>query len=106
VFRSRRSEIRRLERVGKLHSFTLRSGGRYYYDPDRAGDQLWAHCIGLLRVKYDHEMPEEPEILQKIRQAENPQRAMQPFRPDDPSKALVDPILLLQDSSESDPDGS
>jgi len=61
---------------------------------------LWAYCIGLLRVKYDYEMPPEPEILQKIRAAQNPMAAMQPFRPDNPERALIDPGLLLVNDPE------
>ena len=102
----RKGQLRRLrKRSSSLFSFPLRHGGRYYYDAERAGEQLWVHCIGLLRVKYSGEIPgslEEPEIQQKIRAAKDPIAAIEPFRPVNPERALVDPLVILKEPSESD----
>jgi hypothetical protein len=101
----RKSQLRRLQqRSSSLSSFPLAAGGRYYYDYDVIGGQVWAYALGfMIRSKYGFEVGEEPEILQKIRQAKDPIAAIEPFRPDDPDRALVDPLLLLQEPShESD----
>jgi hypothetical protein len=94
-----RTRVRSLER--RLHSgygrIPLKDGTIYRYHAKRAGEELWCYCIGLLRVTEDDPMPPEPEILQKIRAARNPKQAMRPFRPADPSKALIDPGVLLED---------
>jgi hypothetical protein len=105
----RKGQLRRLrKRSSSLSSIPLKGGGHYYYNYDEVGGELWAYTINfMIRVKkYGAEPGEEPEILQMIRRAKDPVAAIQPFRPDDPERALVDPLLLLEDSSQSDPDAS
>jgi len=96
-----RSRVRNLER--RLHTgygrIRLKDGSVYRYDVNRAGEALWVHTIGLLRVGEDDPMPPEPEILTKIRQAVNPEIAMRPFRPVNPDRALIDPGVLLEEDS-------
>jgi hypothetical protein len=103
----RKTQLRRLQqRSSSLSSFPLAAGGRYYYDYDAISGQVWAYALGfMIRNKYGVDVGEEPEILQMIRQAEDPRAAIERFRPDDPSKALVDPIVLLEEPSESDVEG-
>src|SRR5215207_4388282 len=87
--------LQRLRNEGRP-GFRLRDGSMYFYDFRRAGGELWAYCVNLkFRVGEGDEIPEEPEVLQMIRQAEDPDAAMAPFRPDDPRRALVDPAVLL-----------
>jgi hypothetical protein len=101
-----RDSVKRLEKRAFADGgrIRLKDGSIYRYDAMEAGGELWAYCIGLLRVKYDYEMPPEPEILRMIRAAKDPRAAMQPFRPDAPERAFVDPGLLLQDDPETSED--
>jgi hypothetical protein len=98
------SRVRSLEK--KINSgygrIRLKDGSIYRYDPDKAGGQLWAYCIDyMIRGKYGTQLScgEEPEILTMIRKASNPKAAMAPFRPVDPTKAMVDPGLLLEEDT-------
>jgi hypothetical protein len=102
-----RNWVKRLESRAYSGSgrILLKDGSVYRYDSTRAGGELWAYCINLMtRVKEGDALPEEPEILQKIREAKGPIAAIEPFRPTNPERALVDPLVLLEDSSERDLD--
>ena len=100
-----RAWIHRLEKKARVGTgkFRLANGEIYSYDRARASEQLWVYCISMLRAKYDLEEPAEPEILQAIKQAQNPQAAMRPFVPDVPERALINPAVLLEDDPENRP---
>jgi hypothetical protein len=102
-----RAWVRRAEQRAfqKRDGFPLADGGFSRYDAVPAGAQVWTYCANLLtRVKRGDEVPKEPEIITMIRAAKDPYAAIEPFRPDNPERAFVDPIILLQDASETSED--
>ena len=77
--------------------FRLKSGRWYSYNFEVEGGKLWVYCISCMGLRPDDEM-EEPHILTMIRQAEDPDAALAPFRPHNPERALVDPALLFPEA--------
>jgi hypothetical protein len=84
-------KIRDRDRSG----FRLADGHWYSYNFEVEGGKLWVYCIACMGLRPDDGEPEEPYILQMIRQAEDPDAALAPFRPANPERALVDPVVLL-----------
>ena len=102
-----RSWIRRAEEQAfqDRAAFQLQDGSLYRYDYTREAGRIWAYCTNLMvRSKWLGVTDEEPEIVTKIRQARDPYAAIEPFRPNNPERAFVDPIILLQDAPETNED--
>jgi len=94
--------LRRLERRVGSNSILLKDGSRYHYDFDEAAGDLFVYCIRRWSAEEDEQPPEEPEILQAIRNARDPKAAMARFRADDPERGFVDPLVLLDEDGEGD----
>jgi len=71
-----RNKLRRLERVarGKLGSFVLLDGSRYYFD--RTSAELFLHWCECLRADSARRWPEPPEVYKKLCEAKYPERAL------------------------------
>jgi hypothetical protein len=100
-----RSHVERLKRIreGGSGGFRLANGRWYSYDFEQAAGALFVHCVGCMgQAKLpspDDPEPEEPEILKMIREAEDPHRAMAPFRPENEERGFADPAMLLAPGS-------
>jgi hypothetical protein len=72
-----RGWIKRLERASRedLGSFELLDGSRYYYDPGEAGSEIFMHWMACLHAGNARNWPEPPEILQKLCEAKDVERA-------------------------------
>jgi len=95
-----RSWISRLEKRTGRNSFVLKDGTQHHYDFEEAAGALFCYTVAVLASDDPSEVEAEaPPILQAIRNARDPEAAMQPFRPEKPTEAggFVDPIVLLQD---------
>jgi hypothetical protein len=66
-----RDKIRRLERVtqGKLKSFELADGSRFYFDPTSA--EMFLHACDCLRNHDKPERPEPPELVKAVARAKD-----------------------------------
>jgi hypothetical protein len=75
-----RSRIKRLEREarGNLASFELLDGSRYYFNP--TSPDLFLHWYGCATAGSAHSWPEPPEILRKLTQAKDLERAAEQVR--------------------------
>jgi hypothetical protein len=72
-----RDKLRRLQQAteGELESFELLDESRYYFEPEETYKALflhWCNCIG----ESAHNWPEPPELLRKLAQAKDPERAL------------------------------
>jgi hypothetical protein len=96
--------MKRLEKHAGNHAFVLRDGTSYRYDFDQAAGDLFVYSVAEL-VEDDPSQveAEPPPILQAIRNARDPEAAMEPFRPEKTTGAgaFLDPIVLIQDPAES-----
>jgi hypothetical protein len=105
-----RGSIRRVENLMRdyLQSFVMRGGERYYYDPEEQGIALFIYACDLIREPYqpDEPEPEEPPLLEAIRNAKDPDEVVRRFEGPDPSKQFVDVRLMVYppDEDESPPD--
>jgi hypothetical protein len=104
-----RGHVERLKRIreGGRNGFRLANGRWYSYDFEQAAGALFVHCVGCMGQgpSPDDPEPEEPEILKMIREAEDPHRAMAPFRPENPERGFADPAMLLAElPNEAHPD--
>jgi hypothetical protein len=76
--------------------FRLADGKWFSYDFEVEAGNLFVYCIECMAIRAEAEPePEEPYILQMIRQAEDPDASLAPFRPDNPERAFVDIAVLL-----------
>jgi hypothetical protein len=93
-----RGWLRRLEdRASEgQSSFELASGGRYHYDFDQAGLEVFAHAVTLQVLEAGEEEPEPPEIVRMIREARDPEEAMRPFE-----CAFIDASGMLRKASQT-----
>jgi hypothetical protein len=101
-----KGRLRRVE--GKAFSghgrIRLKNGEVFRFPWERTAGELWAYSIHMLfRHKPGDPLPPEPEVLTAIKGAVDPKAAMQQFRPDDPSRALVDPGCLFDEKPPLDP---
>jgi hypothetical protein len=97
----RRGWLKSFERrAGELDSFRLKDGSLYFYNFDEAGAELFTYCVRAFALE-EEDIP-EPAILQKIRQAKDPHRALERFRPSNPERAFVDIAALLNEPSEAE----
>jgi len=87
-----RQAIRRAEKAaeGQVESFRTRDGRRYVYDPEEVGKQLFVYACATIRDPYtDEPPPEEPEFLEAVRNAVDPDEVIGRFASGNPSKAFV-----------------
>jgi hypothetical protein len=87
-----RQGIRRAEKAaqGQVESFRTRDGRRYVYDPEEVGKQLFVYACASIRDPHtDEPPPEEPEFLEAVRNAVDPDEVISRFAPGNPSKAFV-----------------
>ena len=85
------------QRAGDLDSFRLKDGSLYFYNFDEAGAELFVYCVRALALE-EEDIP-EPAILKKIRQAKDPHKALDRFRPSNPESAFLDIGMLLDEPS-------
>ncbi len=75
-----RDKLRRLEKTmrGKLASFELADGSRYFYEPEAAWGELFLHGSDCLEADYRSEQrPEPPEILTAVARAKDRRSAVE-----------------------------
>jgi hypothetical protein len=84
-----RAQVRRLklDLEGSLESFELLDGSRYYFDTAEAHKELFlaACALGV------GEVPDPPELYQKLCQAKDPAAVLERLAPENPEKAFVNP---------------
>jgi len=71
-----RNWVKRVEHAarGNLASFELQDGSFYYYNPTSPGLFMhWVECCGKDTA---HDWPPPPEIMQKLTEAKDPERAL------------------------------
>jgi hypothetical protein len=75
-----RGWVKRLERASREHlaSFELLDGSRYYFD--RAGPELFLHGVACLKAGSAHNWPEPPEVMRKLTEAKDVERAIELVR--------------------------
>jgi hypothetical protein len=87
-----RDQVRRLklEVRSELESFELLDGSRYHYDPAEAHKKLFlaACALGV------GEVPDPPELYQKLCQAKGPAAVLERLAPENPEKAFVNPAEI------------
>jgi len=95
-----RDWLKRIERDARegYLSFQLRDGSTYHYDPREVGLALFVYGCDL-----DPDT-EEPEFVSKVKQARDPIKALEPFRPRNEQDAWFDPIVLIEDIPEAHED--
>ena len=79
-----RRRLRRLEKAlrGKLGSFELQEGGRYWYDSCSAHIELFGHAMNSLTADYKGEpRPDPPEILRALARAKDRKAALEGLYP-------------------------
>ena len=77
-----RTWIKRLEHAarGDLASFELLDGNRYYFNPGGASLELFLHWHECITADSAHNWPEPPEVLRKLTEAKDIQRAAELVR--------------------------
>jgi hypothetical protein len=93
-----RNKLRRLERAarGKLGSFVLEDGSRYYFDPTSA--ELFLHWCNCLRAGSAHNWPPAPEVMRKLCEAKDVQSALEQVRDEGSWDTFVyDPEVLINE---------
>ena len=75
-----RGWVKRLEHAARqdLASFDLLDGSRYYFDP--ASPELFMHWYDCAKVGSAHHWPDPPEVLRKLAQAKDVERAIELVR--------------------------
>ncbi len=74
-----RDKLRRLERLarGKLDSFELRDGQRYYFDPQEAFSHAFLFFSDSMRADHSGEpRPDPPEVLRAVAGARDREEAL------------------------------
>ena len=71
------------------HSFRLRDGRSYRYDPAEAALEMF-----IFACNPDPDA-EEPEFVRKVKQARDPEAVLARFRDGDMDKAPFDPLDIL-----------
>jgi len=67
---------------GKLGSFELQEGGRYWFDSCSAHIELFGHAMNLLIADYKGEpRPDPPEILRALTRAKDRKAALEGLYP-------------------------
>jgi hypothetical protein len=72
-----RSWMKRMERAakGNMASFELLDGSRYYFDP--LSWDLFMHWCECIRAGSAHNWPQAPEVLRKVCEAKDVERALE-----------------------------
>ena len=91
-----RGDLRRLERGARedLESFVLEDGSRYYFDRLETYKELFLHAYDVQLGDAD-KWPEPPEVYRKVCEAKDPAAVLEQFKPEDPERALVNPVELF-----------
>ena len=90
-----RDRLKRAERAarGTLASFELRDGSRYFYNP--ASPELFLHWYECGKAGSAYNWPEPPEVLRKLTEAKNVERAVELVRGKGSWDFLVYDVELL-----------
>jgi hypothetical protein len=86
-----RDLIRRLERSasGEMESFKLRDGTTYFYDRAATYRELYLFCYDMELATESDVLPQPPEILERITEAQDPSEVVERFKPRDPVGGFV-----------------
>ena len=78
-----RDELNRLRASlrGELESFDLEGGGKYWYDPQAVGAELFLHGCACLRAGAPENRPEPPEIVRALAKAKDRRAAFHALAP-------------------------
>jgi hypothetical protein len=97
--------IKRLEHAarGALASFELLDGSRYYFDP--ASPELFMHWYECGKAGSAHNWPEPPEVMRKLAQAKDVERAIELVRGEGSWDFLVYDIEVLISERTLEPRG-
>jgi hypothetical protein len=92
-----RSWIKRLERDarGELASFELLDGSRYYFDP--TSWEIFEHYYECLKAGSAHNWPEPPEVVRKLTEAKDVERAIEKVRGEGWSFLVYDENILIHE---------
>jgi hypothetical protein len=93
-----RDKMRRVEQAvrGKLGSFMLEDGSRYYFDPTSA--ELFLHWCACIRAGSAHNWPPPPEVMRKLCEAKNIEEALEQVRGEGSFSTFVyDPEVLINE---------
>jgi hypothetical protein len=97
--------IKRLEHAarGDLASFELLDGSRYYFDP--ASPELFMHWYECGKAGSAHNWPEPPEVMRKLTDAKDVERAVELVRGEGSWDFLVYDIEVLISERTLEPRG-
>jgi hypothetical protein len=97
--------IKRLEHAarGNLASFELLDGSRYYFDP--ASPELFMHWYECGKAGSAHHWPQAPEVLRKLTEAKDVERAIELVRGEGSWDFLVYDIEVLMSDRSLEPRG-
>jgi hypothetical protein len=100
-----RGWVKRLERASRedLASFELLDGSRYYFDP--ASPELFMHWYECGKAGSAHNWPEPPEVLRKLTEAKDVERAIELVRDEGSWDFLVYDIEILVAERSLEPRG-
>lgn len=100
-----RSWIKRMEKAakGNLESFELLDGSRYYFDP--MSFSLFLHMCDCLHAGSAHNWPEPPEVVRKLTEAKDVERAIEQLRGEAAYDFLVYDIEVLINERRLEPRG-
>jgi hypothetical protein len=92
-----RDKLKRLERTaeGELESFELLDGSRYYYD--RASPELFMHWVACGGAGSAHNWPEPPEVVRKLCEAKDVERAVEQVRGEGWNCLVYDEEILIRE---------
>src|SRR5215204_1668615 len=98
--RERLRSLRRAATSGGLASFALLDGSRYYFDP--ASPDLYLHWVECIKTSADR-WPEPPEVLRKLCQAKDVERAIDVVRGEGSWDFIVYDIEVLKSERRLEP---
>jgi hypothetical protein len=100
-----RGWVKRLEHAARkdLASFELLDGSRYYFDP--ASPELFMHWYECGKAGSAHHWPEPPEVMRKLAQAKDVERAIELVRGEGSWDFLVYDIEVLISERTLEPRG-
>ena len=93
-----RDKLRRLEAAarGRLESFELLDGSRFYFNP--ASAELFLHWCNCARAGNARNWPEPPEVLRKVCEAKDIERALEKVRGEGSFNFIVyEPEILINE---------
>jgi hypothetical protein len=97
--------MKRLEHAARedLASFELLDSSRYYFDP--AGPELFLHGVACLKAGSAHHWPDPPEVVRKLTEAKDVERAIELVRGEGSWDFLVYDIEVLISERTLEPRG-